>query len=48
MPPRQLTGDALSALEREVREKLARAAVRAHGTGSRLVMVGILPSLRQG
>ena len=47
IPPRQLTGDALSALEHEVREKLARAAARAHGTGSRLVMVGILPTLRE-
>jgi gamma-glutamyl:cysteine ligase YbdK (ATP-grasp superfamily) len=48
VPPRQLTQDALSALERDVRGKLAHAAARAQGTGSRLVMVGILPSLRQG
>jgi len=48
VPPRQLTGDALSALERDVSGKLARAAARTLGTGSRLVMVGILPTLRQG
>ena len=48
VPPRQLTGDALSALERDVRGKLAHAAARAQGTGSRLVMIGILPTLRQG
>jgi gamma-glutamyl:cysteine ligase YbdK (ATP-grasp superfamily) len=47
VPPRRLTGDALSALEHDVRSKLAHAAARALGTGTRLVMVGILPSLRQ-
>jgi gamma-glutamyl:cysteine ligase YbdK (ATP-grasp superfamily) len=47
VPPRQLTGDALSALEHDVRGKLAHAAARALGTGSRLVMIGILPTLRQ-
>src|SRR5580704_1013630 len=47
IPPRQLTGDALSALEHDVLGKLAHAAARAHGAGSRLVMVGILPTLRQ-
>jgi len=47
VPPRQLTGDSLSALERDVRGKLAHAAARAERTGSRLVMVGILPSLGQ-
>lgn len=46
LPPRTLTGDALSTLEHDVRAKLTRAAARAQGTGSRLVMVGILPSLR--
>jgi gamma-glutamyl:cysteine ligase YbdK (ATP-grasp superfamily) len=48
VPPRQLTGDAFSALERDVTGKLARAADRVRRTGSRLVMVGILPTLRQG
>jgi gamma-glutamyl:cysteine ligase YbdK (ATP-grasp superfamily) len=47
VPPRQLTGGALSALERDVSGKLARAAARTLRTGSRLVMVGILPTLRQ-
>jgi gamma-glutamyl:cysteine ligase YbdK (ATP-grasp superfamily) len=48
VPPRQLTGDALGALEQVVSGKLARAAARTQRTGSRLVMVGILPTLRQG
>jgi uncharacterized membrane protein len=47
VPPRQLTGESLSALEQDVRDKLAHAAARAEKTGSRLVMVGILPSLGQ-
>jgi len=48
VPPQQLTGEALSSLEQEVTGKLAHAAERARETGSRLVMVGILPTLRQG
>jgi gamma-glutamyl:cysteine ligase YbdK (ATP-grasp superfamily) len=48
VPPRQLTGDALSDLELGVRRKLEHAADRAEQTGSRLVMIGILPTLRQG
>jgi hypothetical protein len=47
VPPRQLSGDALSALEQDVRGKLAHASARAEGAGSRLVMIGILPTLRQ-
>jgi len=47
VPPRPLTGDALSSLEHDVGDKLAVAAARAEGTGSRLVMIGILPTLRQ-
>ncbi|MBO0830528.1 MAG: glutamate--cysteine ligase [Actinobacteria bacterium] len=47
VPPRQLAGEALSALEEDVRGRLARAAARAAGTGSRLVTIGILPTLRQ-
>jgi gamma-glutamylcysteine synthetase len=47
IPPRQLTGDALSALEQDVQEKLVHAAPRAQRAESRLVMVGILPTLRQ-
>jgi hypothetical protein len=45
LPPRQLTGDALSQLEREVRQSLNRADEGARQAGSRLVMVGILPTL---
>ncbi|MGO8961664.1 MAG: glutamate--cysteine ligase [Streptosporangiaceae bacterium] len=48
VPPRQLTGDALSALEQGVQDKLVHAASRAQGSGTRLVMIGILPTLRQG
>jgi Glutamate-cysteine ligase family 2(GCS2) len=47
VPPRQLTGDALSSLENDVSSKLAVADARAEATGSRLVMIGILPTLRQ-
>jgi gamma-glutamyl:cysteine ligase YbdK (ATP-grasp superfamily) len=47
VPPRQLTGDTLSALEHDVLGKLKHAAGRALVTGSRLVMIGILPTLGQ-
>jgi hypothetical protein len=47
VPPRQLTGDALTLLEHDVGGKLAIAAARTEDTGSRLVMIGILPTLRQ-
>jgi len=47
VPPRQLTGDALTLLEDDVGGKLAAAAARTKDTGSRLVMIGILPTLRQ-
>lgn len=45
IPPRPLNTDALSALEQDLSGKLEHAAPRAKGTGSRLVMVGILPTL---
>jgi gamma-glutamyl:cysteine ligase YbdK (ATP-grasp superfamily) len=48
VPPRQLTGAALSALEEGVLAKLAHASGRALDSGTRLVMIGILPTLRQG
>ncbi len=48
VPPRQLTGDALSALEHDVQEKLMHASDRALSSGTRLVMIGILPTLRPG
>ncbi|HEY2315749.1 MAG TPA: glutamate--cysteine ligase [Streptosporangiaceae bacterium] len=47
IPPRQLTGRALSALEHDVSSKLAHATAQAQVAGSRLVMIGILPTLRQ-
>jgi hypothetical protein len=46
VPPRRLTGDAFSRLEDSVRSSLAHADKRAHDTGARLVMIGILPTLR--
>jgi len=45
VPPRRLEGDALEGLEREVRNSLNTADARARGTGSHLVMIGILPTL---
>jgi hypothetical protein len=47
IPPRPLTGTALSELEREVRASLNHADARARDAGSRLVMIGILPTLRE-
>ena len=47
VPPRPLAGDALAGLEQEVRESLNHADARARGAGSRLVMVGILPTLKE-
>jgi hypothetical protein len=45
--PRPMAGEALGALEDDIRSKLAHAASRALGTGTRLVMIGILPTLGQ-
>jgi gamma-glutamyl:cysteine ligase YbdK (ATP-grasp superfamily) len=47
VPPRRLDGDALAALEQEIRADLNGADAKARGSGSRLVMIGILPTLRQ-
>jgi gamma-glutamylcysteine synthetase len=47
VPPRRLDGDAVVDLEREVRASLNTADAKARGTGSRLVMVGILPTLAE-
>jgi gamma-glutamyl:cysteine ligase YbdK (ATP-grasp superfamily) len=47
VPPRQLAGDAAAELEREIRASLNTGDARARVTGSRLVMVGILPTLRE-
>jgi hypothetical protein len=45
VPPRQLAGDALAGLERQIRCALNAADEKARATGSRLVMIGILPTL---
>ena len=47
VPPRRLEGDALADLEREIRASLNAADAKARGAGSRLVMVGILPTLSE-
>src|SRR3984957_7208024 len=48
VPPRQLAGDALAELEQLVRDDLNAGDEKARGTGDRLVMVGILPTLQKG
>jgi hypothetical protein len=45
VPPRQLGGDAVAALEGEIRGSLNAADEKARGLGCRLVMIGILPTL---
>jgi gamma-glutamyl:cysteine ligase YbdK (ATP-grasp superfamily) len=45
VPPRQLDGDALADLEQEIRADLNAGDTTARGSGSRLVMIGILPTL---
>ncbi|HEY6278022.1 MAG TPA: glutamate-cysteine ligase family protein [Streptosporangiaceae bacterium] len=47
VPPRQLDGGALADLESEVRASLNAADAKARSTGSRLVMIGILPTLAE-
>jgi hypothetical protein len=47
VPPCPLRGDALSQLERGVRSSLDHAERRARQAGTQLVMIGILPTLRQ-
>jgi hypothetical protein len=47
VPPRSLTGDALDQLETDLLASLRHADKRAQDVGSRLAMIGILPSLRQ-
>src|ERR1700734_342118 len=47
VPPRRLDADALADLEREIRADLNAGDTTARGTGSRLVMIGILPTLRK-
>src|SRR5258708_4878662 len=45
VPPRELAGDAIAGLEEEIRSSLNAADAKARSIGSRLVMVGILPTL---
>ena len=45
VPPRPLAGASMAELEAEVRASLNAADGKARGAGSRLVMVGILPTL---
>jgi len=47
VPPRRLDGAAVADLEQEVRDSLNTADTKARGTGSRLVMIGILPTLEE-
>src|SRR5215470_15060053 len=47
IPPRRLGGDAVTDLEQEVRASLNAADAKARSTGSRLVMIGILPTLAE-
>jgi gamma-glutamyl:cysteine ligase YbdK (ATP-grasp superfamily) len=47
VPPRRLDGDALAELEQVVRDDLNAGDEKARGTGTRLVMVGILPTLQK-
>ncbi|HEY0936369.1 MAG TPA: glutamate--cysteine ligase, partial [Trebonia sp.] len=45
VPPRPLSGNALAELEQQIRARLNAADEKARGAGSRLMMIGILPTL---
>jgi len=45
VPPRELSGDAIAGLEEEIRGSLNAGDAKARSVGSRLVMIGILPTL---
>jgi gamma-glutamyl:cysteine ligase YbdK (ATP-grasp superfamily) len=47
VPPRRLDGGAVADLEQEVRNSLNAADAKARSIGSRLVMIGILPTLAE-
>jgi gamma-glutamyl:cysteine ligase YbdK (ATP-grasp superfamily) len=47
VPPRELAGDAVVGLEDEIRASLNHGDERARGLGTRIVMIGILPTLRK-
>jgi gamma-glutamyl:cysteine ligase YbdK (ATP-grasp superfamily) len=46
VPPLQLAGDGLGVLEQEVRDSLNHAEAKARTVGAHMVMIGILPTLR--
>jgi hypothetical protein len=46
VPPRELAGDEVLGLEHELRESLGAADVKAGDAGARLMMIGVLPTLR--
>jgi gamma-glutamyl:cysteine ligase YbdK (ATP-grasp superfamily) len=48
VPPRRLAGEALAELEQVVRDDLNAGDEKARSIGTRLVMIGILPTLRKG
>ena len=48
VPPRRLAGGGLTSFEQEVRASLNAADVKARTVGARMVMIGILPTLRRG
>lgn len=45
--PQELSGDGLARLEHTIRERLNRAEERAAGVGGHMVLIGILPTLRE-
>jgi len=47
VPPRQLDADAVADLEQEIRASLNAGDGKARSVGSRIVMIGILPTLRK-
>jgi len=47
LPPRRLAADGAGALEKEIRDALNHADERARTAGAHLVMIGILPTLRE-
>ena len=47
VPPRTLAGDAAAELEDVIRGSLNAAEEKASGAGSHMVMIGILPTLRE-
>lgn len=47
VPPRELAGDEVLGLEEELRASLDSADSKAHDAGANLVMIGVLPTLRE-